>query len=70
MAVSLQINADSIQPSAPRELFQLPEDDSGTSPYAVAPDGKRFLVRTTANQESKPLEVIANWPALLKAAAK
>lgn len=70
MAVSLQINADSIQPSAPRELFQLPEDDSGSSPYAVAPDGKRFLVRTTVNQESKPLEVIANWPALLKSVAK
>lgn len=32
---------------------------------AVAPDGRRFLVLAPADG-SKPLEVVVNWPALLK----
>ena len=66
MAVSLQFSGDSVQPSTPRELFRLPEDDTPASTYAVAPDGKRFLVRAATDQDSKLLEVIVNWPALLK----
>jgi hypothetical protein len=34
-------------------------------PYAVAPDGKRFLV-TALTGGSEPLEMVVNWPALLK----
>jgi tRNA A-37 threonylcarbamoyl transferase component Bud32 len=66
MAVSLKLGADSVQPSAPRELFDLPTADTGFSPYEVAPDGQRFLVRATPQQASRPLTVIVNWPALLK----
>ncbi len=58
MAAGLKLGADSVTPSTPRELFAV----SGS--YAVAPDGKRFLVLTPAG-ESQPLEVIVNWPALL-----
>jgi hypothetical protein len=36
------------------------------SPYDVAPDGQRFLVRATAESGAQPLQVILNWPALLK----
>jgi hypothetical protein len=53
-------------PSAPRELFRLRILEMGWSPYEVAPDGNRFLVRATSGQASSPLTVIVNWPALLK----
>jgi hypothetical protein len=69
MAVSLKLNADSVEPSAPRELFPLPADDIGITPYEVAPDGQRFLVRATPQQAAQPLTVIVNWPALLKKGA-
>jgi Tol biopolymer transport system component len=67
MAVSLKLGADSAEPSAPRELFPLPAVDTGFTPYDVAPDGQRFLVRATPQQQAaEPLTVIVNWPALLK----
>jgi hypothetical protein len=70
MAVSLKLGADSVEPSAPRELFPLPIVDSGWSPYETAADGQRFLVRAVPQQQaSQPLTVIVNWPALLKKGA-
>jgi Tol biopolymer transport system component len=66
MAVSLKLGADSIEPSAPRELFPLPADDIAWSPYDAAPDGQRFLVHATPQQAAQPLTVIVKWPALLK----
>ena len=40
----------------------------GFSPYTLAPDGKRFLVlKPTGGAQS--LEVVVNWPALLKKGA-
>jgi Tol biopolymer transport system component len=70
MAVSLKLAADSVEPSAPRELFPLPAVDTGWSPYETAPDGQRFLVRAVPQQQaSQPLTVIVNWPALLKKGA-
>jgi Tol biopolymer transport system component len=69
MAVSLKVTADSVEPSTPRELFPLPAIEMGWSPYEVAPDGERFLVRATPGQAGQPLTVIVNWPALLKKGA-
>ena len=67
MSVSLKLAADSAEPSAPRELFTLPAVDTGMSPYDTAPDGQRFLVLATPQQQAaEPLTVIVNWPALLK----
>ena len=68
MMVTLKFVGDSVEPSGPHELFILPtETGSGAfSPYEVAPDGNRFLVRATPQQASPPLTVIVNWPALLK----
>ena len=64
---ALKITADSVQPSLPRELFQLPALDPESIPYDVAPDGKRFLVPAAAERiAAQPLKVIVNWPALLK----
>jgi hypothetical protein len=70
MAVSLKLGADSAEPSAPRELFTVPSDDTPYSPYDVASDGQRFLVRATTETGSQPLQVILNWPALLKKGAE
>ena len=66
MAVSLMLGADTVEPAAPRELFTLPPSGLQSTPFAVAPDGKRFLVQALRETGSQPLEVILNWPALLK----
>jgi serine/threonine protein kinase len=66
MAVNLKTGAETVEPSAPRELFTLPAVDTGWCPYDVAPDGQRFLVLATPRQQAQPLTVIVNWPALLK----
>ena len=65
MAVSLKRTADSIEPSPPRELFQLPVIEMGWPPYDVAPDG-RLLVRAALGQAGQPLTVILNWPGLIR----
>ena len=71
MVVSIKVGADSVEASAPRELFTLPAFDNGLdAPYDVAPDGQRFLVRATPQQQAaQPLTVIVNWPALLNKGA-
>ena len=66
MVVNLKLGADSVEPSAPHELFSLPTIETGFSPYDTAPDGRRFLVRASAGKAEQPLTVIPNWPALLK----
>ncbi len=67
MVVNLKWTADSVEPSAPRELFPLPAVDTGYSPYDATRDGQRFLVRATPRAAAaQPLTVIVNWPALLK----
>jgi Tol biopolymer transport system component/predicted Ser/Thr protein kinase len=71
MAVSLKMGADTVQPSAPLELFPLPAVDDGWSPYDTTADGQRFLVRATPEHgASQALTVIVNWPALLKEGKK
>ena len=64
MVAALKVGADSVAASTPRELFAVPPAGS-FQPYAIAPDGKRFLVRAPVGG-SQPLEVVANWTALMK----
>jgi Tol biopolymer transport system component len=67
MAVSVKLGNDTMEPSAPRELFRLPIANSDFSPFEPAPDGKRFLIRATPQQAvPEPLILIVNWTALLK----
>jgi hypothetical protein len=66
MVASLKVGTNSVEPSAPRELFPLPAADSVLSPYDTTPDGQRFLVRAALGKAGEPLTVIVNWPALLK----
>jgi Tol biopolymer transport system component len=69
MAAGVKLGADSPAPSPPRELFVLRGVARlNTSPYDVAPDGKRFLVQLPAGG-AQSLEVVVNWPALLKQGA-
>jgi eukaryotic-like serine/threonine-protein kinase len=68
MAMDVRLAADSVETSPPRQLFALPVVENVVSPYEAAPDGQRFLVRA-AVQQSQPLTLIVNWPALLKASA-
>lgn len=65
MAVDLKLGADSVEPSAPRELFPLPTPTINFIPYDVTADGMRFLVQAPPQQASA-LSVIVDWPALLK----
>jgi serine/threonine protein kinase len=67
MSASLKVGADSVEPSAPRELLlQLPIWGLDTYSYDIAPDGQRFLIPGPAQQAPEPLTLIVNWPALLK----
>jgi dipeptidyl aminopeptidase/acylaminoacyl peptidase len=61
MVVSITPRSQTLEVSAPRELFALPP----VSRFEVAPDGQRFLV-TMQEQRPQPLTVIVNWPALMK----
>ncbi len=65
MAVTLKISPISIEPSSPRELFPLSASVTNWNPFEVSPDGKRFLVRAAAGH-APPVNVVLNWPALLK----
>lgn len=66
MAVSLKIDAETVEPSAPRELFMLSLRSPAGPTYQPSRDGQRFLVLTSPEAAPQPLTVIVNWPALLK----
>jgi Tol biopolymer transport system component/predicted Ser/Thr protein kinase len=65
MSVKLKLGAKTLEASAPHELFTLPTGFAGVSPYEAAPDGQRFLVGVSGNV-TEPLNVVINWPSLLK----
>ncbi len=64
MSVALKPESATLNPSAPVELFKLPEANSLQS-YDVTADGQRFLVPYPNDELSRPLHVILNWPTLL-----
>jgi Tol biopolymer transport system component/predicted Ser/Thr protein kinase len=67
MAVSLKPGADTLEPSAPRELFPLPlRSTAAGATYEPSRDGQRFLVLTSPEATQQSLNVIVNWPALLR----
>jgi len=70
-AVSLKLGPNGIEPSAPRELFQVPQRTTVAGPiYQPSHDGQRFLVLTSPETTSRSLNVIVNWTALLKQPAR
>jgi Tol biopolymer transport system component/predicted Ser/Thr protein kinase len=67
MAVSLKLGTETVEPSAPRELFQLPlRSATGGPTYEPSSDGQRILVLTSPERAQEPLTVLVNWTALLK----
>jgi Tol biopolymer transport system component len=67
MVVDMKFGASSASASAPRELFPIPPTDTvlTSSPFDTI-DGQRFLILTPVAPATRPLQVIDNWPALLK----
>jgi len=65
MFVKVKLAADTLEASAPHELYTMPSGFAGLSPYEAAPDGQRFLVGVSENAKG-PLNVVVNWPSLLK----
>jgi hypothetical protein len=54
MVVSLKAGSDSVEPSAPRELFPLPAVDTGFSPYdATRMASASWFVRRRARPRSR-----------------
>jgi Tol biopolymer transport system component len=65
MGVALRPARTTLEASLPRGLFSLPTGLPAPNIYEVAPDGQHFLAGDLAAGR-EPLNVIVNWPALLK----
>jgi hypothetical protein len=67
MVVDVKFGPSSVSASTPRELFPL----TLNTPFPVVPpvetyDGERFLVLAGLAPATRPLQMVDNWPALLK----
>jgi Tol biopolymer transport system component len=62
--VGLKDGAGGLVPSSPKELFPLTARTYIASPFEVSPDGKRFLVHQA--EPNTTLDVVLNWPAMLR----
>jgi hypothetical protein len=72
MAVPISVAGDRVDAGVPAALFRVEPGlghycaPAGLWPYAVHPDGRRFLVpRITSAPTSPPLAVVLNWTAAL-----
>lgn len=64
MEASVKKKGSAVEIGKPHELFQEP---SVTEPgFAVAPDGKRFLIEEAEQSASPPITLVTNWTAYLK----
>jgi Tol biopolymer transport system component len=69
MAVNVKAEGKSLTAGVPKALFEVPglAQVGGKNCYVVTPDGQRFLFTTLPEQaETARINVIINWPALLK----
>jgi Tol biopolymer transport system component len=67
MAVAIESAPGSLQPGAPRALFDIGDSaPAGINSFDVTADGQRFLLASAAGQRDTPITVILNWPQLLK----
>jgi Tol biopolymer transport system component/tRNA A-37 threonylcarbamoyl transferase component Bud32 len=66
--MSAQVNSEApFQPAAPQQLFQSNVKFVPGRPYAVSPDGQRFLINTPAEANNPaPMIIVLNWTATLK----
>ena len=68
MDASIKENGSAVAIGTPQELFQEQMQDPTESDqtYAVAPDGKRFLVDKIEQGASPPLTLVTNWTEMVK----
>lgn len=67
MSVTVKPVSNGLEFSAPQRLFPLPSSYVSESSYDVSRDGQQFLVIAPHRPHPRePLNVIVNWPALLK----
>ena len=71
MAVEIEKIASQLRVDTPKELFQTnldaaPQQLPARAQYDVSPDGQRFLINTAESPFGAPINVVLNWPALLK----
>ena len=69
MAVEINTAAGQFQAGIPKELFRTPVVAGlfWRNRYVVSADGQRFLMLSPAGgNESNPITVVLNWPALLE----
>ena len=68
-AVDIRQKADGLDVGHPVPLFSFRPSPRvyrlGLINYDVAPDGKKFLVVTAADENIRPLTLLQNWPSLL-----
>ena len=69
MVADLKLGAGTVESPTPRELFALSLRSVAGPTYQASRDGQRFLVLSSAVTAPQPLNVIVNWPALLKRGA-
>lgn len=67
MMTNLKLGVESAEPSAPRELFPLPIENTLNNPVELSADGERFLVNATPERQAvQALTIMLNWPAFLE----
>jgi eukaryotic-like serine/threonine-protein kinase len=67
MSAEVNSKGSAFEIGTTKSLFQTRAIGGLDSPYAVSPDGQRFLVNTAPEQtESVPITVVLNWTAGLK----
>jgi len=64
----MNVRAEAIEVSTPRALFRLSRNTpvGGTTLYDATADGQRFLEIADTEDLPQQLNLIINWPALLK----
>jgi Tol biopolymer transport system component len=66
MSVALKVTSEAIEPSTPVKLFTLPLRSPAGATYQPSRAGQRFLVLTEPESGPPLLNLIVNWPALVK----
>ncbi len=65
-AADLKVNGAQIEAGVPHALFVVRNTTSVGYVFDVAPDGQRFLVPMSPNENAAlPMSLVTNWPALL-----
>ena len=65
MAAEVEAKNASFQVGAVKPLFAAFPQNSAV-PFDASADGKRFVIVTVGQEQSVPLTLVVNWPALLR----